>query len=98
MVAAVSFIPLWFMPETFAPKILLDRAKKLRKQTGRTDILAPVELEDRSLKTILVATMTRPFRMFFQESIVFFASMYLSLIYATFYLFFQSFPIVYGGK
>jgi hypothetical protein len=49
------------------------------------------------LKSIFVVTLTRPFRMFWQESIVFFTSLFLSLLYGTFYLSFSSYPIIYQG-
>ncbi|PWW78652.1 MFS general substrate transporter [Tuber magnatum] len=95
IVAAISFIPLiFFCPETYAPIILLRRAQKIRAE-GDIHAVAPLELDDRSLKRIFATTLTRPFRMFWQESIVFFTSMFLSLLYGTFYLSFQSFPMIY---
>ncbi|RPB01133.1 MFS general substrate transporter [Choiromyces venosus 120613-1] len=95
IVAAISFIPLiFFCPETYAPILLLRRAQKMRTE-GDIHAVAPLELDDRSLKSIFATTLTRPFRMFWQESTVFFTSMFLSLLYGTFYLSFQSFPMIY---
>lgn len=97
IIAAISFIPLiFFCPETYAPILLLRRAEKIRAE-GDIHAVAPLELDDRSLKKIFTTTLTRPFRMFWQESIVFFTSMFLSLLYGTFYLSFQSFPMIYQG-
>ncbi|KAI5782957.1 major facilitator superfamily domain-containing protein, partial [Pyronema domesticum] len=93
-IAGLSFIPLCLCPETFQPVLLLRKAKRLRAE-GETDVIAPIELEDRSIKTALATTLSRPFRMFFKESIVLLVSMYLSIIYGTFYLFFQSYPLIY---
>lgn len=88
IVASLSFIPVLWCPETFAPVILLAKARRLRK-AGETSVIAPLELEDRSLTSILTTTITRPFRMFGQEAIVLLTSLFLSLLYGTFYLFFQ---------
>lgn len=97
VVAGISFIPLiFFCPETYGPILLLRRAEKMRKE-GDFSAAAPIELDDRSLKSIFVVTLTRPFRMFWQESIVFFTSLFLSLLYGTFYLSFSSYPMIYQG-
>ncbi|KAG0642276.1 major facilitator superfamily domain-containing protein [Tuber brumale] len=97
IIAAISFILLvFFCPETYAPILLLRRAEKIRAE-GDIYAVAPLELDDRNLKRIFATTITRPFRMFWQESIVFFTSMFLSLLYGTFYLSFQSFPMIYQG-
>jgi MFS family permease len=96
IVASLSFIPLYFCPETFAPIILLRKAARLRKQ-GETDVIAPLELEDRSLKTSLKTTLSRPFRMFWYEGIVLLVSLFLGFVYAVFYIFFQSYPLIYSG-
>ncbi|KAL7271416.1 hypothetical protein RUND412_005824 [Rhizina undulata] len=95
--AGLSFIPVAFLcPETYAPIILLKRAQKMRNE-GQADVIAPIELDDRSLKSIFSTTLTRPFRMFWNESIVFLTSLFMSLLYGTFYLFFQSYPIIFQG-
>lgn len=50
------------------------------------NIFAPTEIEDRSLKELLVRTMTRPFRMLGSELIVNLTAVYLSFAYAVFYM------------
>ncbi|KAF8544806.1 major facilitator superfamily domain-containing protein [Trichophaea hybrida] len=96
IISGLSFIPLLFCPETFASVLLLRKAQRIRAQ-GDAEVIAPLELEDRSLKSALKTTLARPFRMFWNESIVLLVSLYLSLIYGAFYLFFQSYPIIYQG-
>jgi MFS family permease len=98
MVAGVSFIPLLFLcPETYGPILLVRKAQKMRK-AGNKDAIAPLELDERSLLSIFGTTLTRPFRMFWQESIVFLTSMFLALLYGTFYLFFTSYPLIFQGQ
>lgn len=93
--AGVSWIPLVFLPETYGPEILKRRAKKIRKQTGNTDVYAPIELNRTSIRDIVVKVLTRPVRMFFTEWIVLFSCLFLCFIYAIYYMFFQVFPLIY---
>ena len=97
IIAVISFVPICLCPETFAPVLLLKKAKRLRSQ-GEDDVIAPVELEDRSLKAAIKTNTSRPFRMFFRETIVLAIGLYLSMIYGTFYLFFQSYNLIFQGK
>lgn len=96
MIAGLSFLTVLWCPETFAPAILRRKAQRLRK-AGETNVIAPIELEERKWTSVLATAASRPFRMFFFESIVLLTSLFLSLLYGTFYLFFQSFPIIYAG-
>ncbi|KAJ5167395.1 uncharacterized protein N7482_006176 [Penicillium canariense] len=86
-----------FMPETYGPVVLTRRAKKLRKETGNSNIVSPLELESRDLRRMFLVTISRPFRMIFHESIVSLSSLYLALAYAIFYLYFEAYPIIFQG-
>ncbi|KAI9842675.1 MAG: hypothetical protein M1837_006960 [Sclerophora amabilis] len=97
IIAGLSWIPLAVMPETYAPIILKTRAKKMREAQGHTHIDAPLDLEDHGLKHMLLVTLTRPIRMIFFEAIISFTCLYISLCYALYYLFFQTYPIIYQG-
>lgn len=89
---------LWLLPETFGPALLVQKAKKLREETGDDTFVAPAELEDRSIRRILRVAMTRPLEMLFTEAIVGCVSLYLAFVYGTFYMSFQSYPIIFQGK
>lgn len=43
--------------------ILKAKAKGLRKETGDTSIVAPIELQKQDLRELLVVVLTRPVRM-----------------------------------
>ncbi|KIP04672.1 hypothetical protein PHLGIDRAFT_183272 [Phlebiopsis gigantea 11061_1 CR5-6] len=87
------------VPETYAPTILLKRAKKLRKETGDHTYVTEQELDRRPLPETLRVFIFRPFQLLFQELIVFLITMYMSVLYGLLYMFFVAFPIVYqGGK
>lgn len=89
---------LWLLPETFGPTLLVQKAKKLRAETGDNTFAAPAELEDRSKQRILRVAVTRPLEMLFTEAIVGCVSLYLAFVYGTFYMTFQSYPIIFQGK
>jgi multidrug resistance protein len=93
--AGVTVVPLALIPETYGPKILKNRAVKLRKETQNENLRAPSEINKSSFRHIVTVVLTRPLRMFFHEPLVFFTCIYLSFSYSIFYMFFQSFPIIY---
>lgn len=97
ILAGVTWIPLIFLPETYGPVILKWRAQKLRKETGNPDIYSPIELERKGIKEMMTVVLTRPIRMFVFEMIVLTVCLYLALIYAVFYIFFQAYPVIFGG-
>ncbi|KAL1953525.1 hypothetical protein VTO42DRAFT_2623 [Malbranchea cinnamomea] len=96
LIFAGATLPLVLLtPETYEPVLLQKRARKLRKESGNNSIVAPVELEKRSIQEIITVTLTRPIRMIIQESIVLNSCLYLSLVYAIFFLYFQTYPAIF---
>lgn len=85
------------MPETYAPVILKHRARKLRKETGNSNIVSPFDLQSRNMREMLIITLSRPFRMIMHEYIVSLTCLYLALAYAVFYLYFEAYPIIFQG-
>ncbi|KAH7066907.1 major facilitator superfamily domain-containing protein [Paraphoma chrysanthemicola] len=86
-----------FFPETYGPAILKHRAQRLRKETGDTTIVAQLELEKTDFNHIVTVVLSRPLRMIIFEPLVLFTCLYLSYAYAIFYIFLQSFPIIFTG-
>ncbi|KAJ6080788.1 hypothetical protein N7499_005662 [Penicillium canescens] len=86
-----------FMPETYGPVILKRRAHKLRKDTGNSSIVSPLDVESRNVREMFLITISRPFRMIMHEYIVSLSSLYLALAYAIFYLYFEAYPIIFQG-
>lgn len=83
------------VPETYTPKLLAQRAKKMRKETGDDKFVTEEDLDLRPLSQRLRLFLLRPFQLLFQELIVFFISLYMSVLYGLLYMFFVAFPIVY---
>jgi MFS family permease len=83
------------VPETYAPRLLAVRAKKLRKETGDAKFVTEQDLDTRPFTQRLSLFLLRPFQLLFRELIVFFISLYMSVLYGLLYMFFVAYPIVY---
>ncbi|CAG8210250.1 unnamed protein product [Penicillium olsonii] len=87
----------FFLPETYAPTILSQRAARVRKITGDPKCVSESELQlqDVTKKEVIFEALVRPFQLCFLEPIVFFLNLYISLIYGILYIWFEAFPIVF---
>ncbi|OAL52004.1 MFS general substrate transporter [Pyrenochaeta sp. DS3sAY3a] len=83
------------VPETYAPKLLATRAKKLRKETGDDKYVTEQDLDLRPFSQRLSLFLIRPFQLLFRELIVFLISVYMSVLYGLLYMFFVAYPIIY---
>jgi len=68
-----------------SPTILRSKARKLRKETGNENVIAPADLEKDDLWKIITVVLTRPIRMFLFEAMVLSTCIYLALAYGIFY-------------
>lgn len=88
--AGLCFVVIVFtVPETYAPKILATKAKKLRKSTGETEYFAPLERQSVKLKDRLEAILLKPFKMLFLEPMLLATTAYMSFVYGILYLLFE---------
>ncbi|KAH8984843.1 multidrug resistance protein-like protein [Lactarius akahatsu] len=89
----------FFFPETSASNILYRRAQRLRKVTGNPSIKSASEIAAATMtpRDVAVDILVRPFSLNFQEPIVLVLNVYIGLIYALLYIWFESFLIVFVG-
>ncbi|KAK5780515.1 polyamine transporter TPO1 PWA37_002499 [Arxiozyma heterogenica] len=92
--AVFAFIFLFF-PETHHPSILVQKAKKLRKDTNNWGIHAAHENVELSIKEIAQKTITRPLIMLATEPSLLIISIYNSFVYGILYLMLEAYPIVF---
>jgi len=80
-------IMLSFMPETYSPIILQNKAKSLRKEDpmGSKQLYAEHEKQDWSFKGLINRTIFRPFKMLAMEPILLLITMYIAIIYGLLY-------------
>lgn len=97
--AAVLLLLVFFLPESSNSVLLYRRAERLKRITGNPLITSPghKQLADVDTIEILKDTCLRPFVIVAKEPIVLSIDLYLGLCYAMFYLFFETFPIVFQG-
>ncbi|KAG8630757.1 hypothetical protein KVT40_002376 [Elsinoe batatas] len=92
---------MWFfiMPETSADNILLRRAQRLRHLTSNPSYLAASEIAaaNKKFSTTMYEALTVPFVITLKDPAVLFTNLYTSLIYGTYYSFFEAFPLSYMG-
>lgn len=86
-----------FLPETYGPTLLARKAKRLRAKTGNPNIVSEGEIYNLKLKLneILIDALWRPIEISISEPVVLLINIYLSLIYAIMYLWYEAFPILY---
>ncbi|KAL9054273.1 MAG: hypothetical protein Q9162_004231 [Coniocarpon cinnabarinum] len=96
----------FFFPETSASNILFRRANRLRAERAKLEsnekqlplkTEAEIEAEGMSGKEIALMVFVRPFTLSFFEPVVLALNLYIALLYALLYLWFESFPIVFVG-
>ncbi|KAI1107338.1 MFS general substrate transporter [Jackrogersella minutella] len=85
-----------FVPETYTPYLLIRRAKKLSKITGKVYVS---KLEagkpKKTASSVFRTALARPWVMLFYEPIVLALAVYAAIVYGTLYLTFTAFPIVF---
>ncbi|KAI8938782.1 hypothetical protein NX059_004645 [Plenodomus lindquistii] len=91
----VWFFITFTVPETYTPRLLAVRAKKLRKETGDDKYVTEQDLDVRPFGERMSLFFLRPFQLLFQELIVFLITLYMSVLYGLLYMFFVAYPIVY---
>jgi len=87
------------IPETFAPIILYNKAKRIRKAKipGYENVKAPIESNDRTLAGIYKVALTRPWIILF-DTISLLCAIYMAVVYTLLYMLFTIYPIVFQEK
>ncbi|KAH7317121.1 major facilitator superfamily domain-containing protein [Stachybotrys elegans] len=94
----VLIIMFFLFPETSASNILYNRAKRFRQLTGNHRLQSQFEIDARNhtLKDNL-SMLSRAFTLTFFEPIVLLMNLYAGLLYGILFIWFESFPLVFGG-
>ncbi|OBA19603.1 multidrug resistance protein 7 [Metschnikowia bicuspidata var. bicuspidata NRRL YB-4993] len=94
---ALFLVLSFFLPESYGKTILYRKAERLRALTGNMNITSEghIENEAKEWGKVLVETFWRPFEIMIFEPVVLLINIYLGLLYAIIYLWFEAFPIVF---
>lgn len=91
----IQLMGLFFLRETYGPRLLKDRAKRLRKETGDDSYQTEAELQRKTLSQVLRGALIRPFRLLLTQPIVQCLACYMAYIYGIMYLVLSTFPTLW---
>ena len=96
-IGIIWVVGILLLPETYGPVLLRGTAKQLSQETGRfyISVLDKDDAGREVLSGIFAKTLRRPWVLLFWEPIVLIASVYMSVLYGTIYMFLPAFPIIY---
>ncbi|KAH0838209.1 major facilitator superfamily domain-containing protein [Lanmaoa asiatica] len=83
------------VPETFEPVLLVKMARERRKNTGDERYYAAMETNSMKFVDRVEAILARPFKILFQEPMLFVLTLYLSFVSGCVYMLFEAYPVVY---
>lgn len=93
---ANSLFLLYFLRETFAPFVLMQKAVQIRQSPDLWMAYAEQERVELSFKAVAQKYFTRPLRMLVTEPIVLLVSLYMSFIYGLVYALLKAYPYVFS--
>ena len=95
-IGVVWIVGMLLLPETYGPVLLRKTAKRLSRETGKVYI-SVLEKNHGGVKLseVFGKTIKRPWVLLFWEPIVLIASVYMSILYGTLYMFLPAFPVIY---
>ncbi|CEJ91119.1 hypothetical protein VHEMI06854 [[Torrubiella] hemipterigena] len=88
---------IFFVPETYHPILLRNKARERRKATGDDRWKAPTEKVSKSVLKALSMSLMRPFELLFFEPMCLNLCILSALLLGILYLFFGAFPAVFGN-
>ncbi|KAK9899949.1 MFS general substrate transporter [Cystobasidium minutum MCA 4210] len=93
---------IFLAPETYAPRMLKDKAARLRKETGNPKYQSAAEIKEREMgmskAKYVWKSMGRPFQLLLFEPMVFLLCLWCALLLGILYAFFSAFPIIFRAK
>ncbi|SPO25355.1 related to multidrug resistant protein [Ustilago trichophora] len=95
--AVMLVILIFFGPESYAPVLLANKAKRMRSETGNQQLYAEHErvVAEKSLARTILTSSTRPFQLLVREAMLLLLCLWSALLLGILYLFFVAFPIVF---
>ncbi|KAJ5083525.1 hypothetical protein N7456_012952 [Penicillium angulare] len=91
-----GLVAFFIVPETYGPKILQDRAARLRQETKNWALHSFLDEHKPTWSDIVVKYLLRPIQMLVLEPILICITIYLAFVYGILYLFFEAYPISFS--
>ncbi|KAI4111174.1 MAG: hypothetical protein LQ345_006856 [Seirophora villosa] len=96
--ALIQLSGLFFLRETYPPKLLHLKKIRLIKETGNQDLHTEYDDSSRSLIEVLEHSIIRPFRLLGTQPIVQVLAVYAAYLYGLMYLVLSTFPILWTQR
>ncbi|TDZ16736.1 Efflux pump vrtL [Colletotrichum orbiculare MAFF 240422] len=93
----VQVVAFFYLKETYAPRLLLLKAKKLRKQSSNENLKTQWEMEEKTLAKLLRVSLSRPWIMLGTQPIIQSLALYQAFNFGMLYLIISSFPTLWEG-
>lgn len=98
-IGVVGILGIVFIPETYGPALLQQRARKLSKESGKHYVSVLEKSQGKKKPAeVFQRALIRPWVFLFLEPIVLIASVYMAIIYGTVYMFMGAMPIVFSEQ
>ncbi|OWO99132.1 hypothetical protein B2J93_1930 [Marssonina coronariae] len=89
---------MFFVPETYHPILLRNKARKLREETGDGRWMSTMDRNTKSIPRTIGLSLLRPFQLLFLEPMVLNLCLFSAILLGILYLFFGAFPLVFQGN
>lgn len=86
LAGATALIGLFILPETYAPRILADKTKRLRKETGNEKLHTIFMREDEGWRARMARNLVRPFILIGTQLVIQLLASFFCIVYGTMYL------------
>ncbi|KAI4119372.1 MAG: hypothetical protein LQ338_007285 [Usnochroma carphineum] len=96
--ALIQFSGLFFLRETYPPKLLHLKKMQLIRETGNQDLHTEYDDPNHSLLSILERSIIRPFRLLGTQPIVQVLAIYAAYLYGLMYLVLSTFPVLWANR
>lgn len=93
--AIIQLLGLLFLRETYPPKLLHTKAKRLRKDTGNSSLQTEFEQPELSFASTMERSLIRPFKLLATQPIVQVLALYMAYLYGLMYLVLATFPVLW---
>lgn len=98
IIAGPAYLAMLFlMPESSGPTILYYKAKRLREETGNSNLMSDSERKQKDIRvsSLLFDALIKPWEINALDPAILFTTVYMGLAYGIYYSFFESLPLVY---
>ncbi|KAI0301206.1 MFS general substrate transporter [Multifurca ochricompacta] len=87
-----------FVPETYSPVILKQKARRLRNATGDRNYYSPLEKENINLTRSILLSCYKPLQLLISDRMILLIDIWNALVLGIQYLAFEAFPIIFIEK